>query len=255
MEAAKIIWDCWQNGKKIKQLPKKISPKNRSESYAIQSLYEKFSGKPIFGWKIAATSLDGQKHIGVSGPLVGRILHDRVFSPNEKLNFGGNKMAVAEPEFAFRMGTTLEPKNTKYTIEEVMNSVDTLHPSIEIPDSRFENFALVGENQLIADNACAHEFVIGPAMSKKWKLIDLSKHIVKISVLNGMTNEGVGSNVLGDPKIALTWLVNELSQNNITLFKGMIVSTGTCAKPIKIQKGDKITVDYGFLGTLSTSFN
>jgi 2-keto-4-pentenoate hydratase len=161
MEAAKIIWDCWQNGKKIKQLPKKISPKNRSESYAIQSLYEKFSGKPIFGWKIAATSLDGQKHIGVSGPLVGRILHDRVFSPNEKLNFGGNKMAVAEPEFAFRMGTTLEPKNTKYTIEEVMNSVDTLHPSIEIPDSRFENFAFAGENQLIADNACAHEFVIG----------------------------------------------------------------------------------------------
>ena len=110
MDAAKLIWDCWQNGKKIKQLPKKISPNNRSESYAIQSLYEKFSGDQNLSVG-TPTSLDGQKHIGVSGPLVGRILHDRVFSPNAKLNFGGNKMAVAEPEFAFKMGSALGPLN------------------------------------------------------------------------------------------------------------------------------------------------
>jgi 2-keto-4-pentenoate hydratase len=37
-----------------------------------------------------------------------------------------------------------------------MDAVHTLHSAIEVPDSRFEDFALVGAEQLIADNACAH---------------------------------------------------------------------------------------------------
>ena len=36
-------------------------------------------------------------------------------------------------------------------------------------------------------------------------------------------HQGIGSKVLGDPKIALTWLVNELSQNNILLEKELII--------------------------------
>jgi len=255
MDAAKLIWDCWQNGNKIKQLPDNMSPKTRAEAYRIQACYESYSPAPILGWKIAATSLEGQKHIGVSGPLVGRILQERVFTPIEKLNFGKNKMAVAEPEFAFKMGKTLKPRYAQYNMEEVLHAVDTLHPSIEIPDSRFDNFSTVGELQLIADNACAHEFVIGPSMDDKWKMLDISKHIVTISTSNQDYNKGIGSNVLGDPRVALTWLVNELSKNNISLLEGMIVSTGTCAKPIEIKEGDTITVNYGILGMMSFTFN
>jgi len=136
-----------------------------------------------------------------------------------------------------------------------MHAVDTLHPSIEIPDSRFDNFSTVGELKLIADNACAHEFVIGPSMHDKWKMLDISKHIVTISTSNKHYNKGIGSNVLGDPRVALTWLVNELSKNNISLLEGMIVSTGTCAKPIAIKEGDTVTVNYGILGNMSFTFN
>ena len=255
MDAAKLIWDCWQNGEKIENFPDHISPKTRKEAYEIQKYYEKLSNFGIVGWKIAATSIEGQNHIGVSGPLAGRILKERVFTPKDKLNFEGNKMAVAEPEFAFKMGKTFKPRKSDYNLEEVMQAVETLHPSIEIPDSRFKNFSLVGELQLIADNACAHQFVIGPSMPDKWKALDISKHIVTISTSNNCCHKGIGSNVLGDPRIALTWLVNELSKNNITLFAGMIVSTGTCAKPIEIKEGDTVTVDYGILGKMSVTFN
>ena len=104
----------------------------------------------------------------------------------------------------------------------------------------FKNFSSIGEFNLIADNACAHQFVIAPPNQNNWRMIDLSKHKVVISNSNNVHHQGVGSNVLGDPRIALTWLVNELSKNNITLDKGMIVSTGTCAKPIPIKIGDTI---------------
>ena len=80
--AAELIWECWLNGTFLDQLPIKLRPKTRAEGYKIQSYLEKFSGRPLFGWKIAATSLSGQNHIGVSGPLAGRIFKERVFSLN-----------------------------------------------------------------------------------------------------------------------------------------------------------------------------
>lgn len=254
-QAAKLLWDCWQNGTTIERLPDGLRPLSREQGYAIQAHFETLSGQPLFGWKIAATSSAGQNHIGVSGPLAGRLLHERVFQPDTTLCFGHNRMAVAEPEFAFRMGETLKPRGAGYSQAEVMAAVASLHPAIEFPDSRFDDFARAGEAQLIADNACAHEFVIGPEMSDLWRTLDLSEHEVSISVLNGKTNDGLGANVLGDPRIALTWLANELSGNDICLNAGATVTTGTCATPIAIQAGDTVVADYGVLGQLQVSLS
>ena len=250
MEAAKLIWNCWENGKKIETLPNKIMPYSRNEAYKIQEQIEVFSKNTILGWKIAATSKDGQNHIGVSGPLAGRIFKDKTKIPGSHLILGCNHMAVAEPEFAFKIGTSIKPNKSYYKVKEVMELVKTLHLAIEFPDSRFNNFSSVGELSLIADNACADQFVISKPVELDWKDIDFSNH--KVSISNSkFSYKGIGSNVLGDPRIALTWLVNELSQNNIFLEKDMIVSTGTCSKPIPVVKGDIVTANFGELGEIS----
>jgi 2-keto-4-pentenoate hydratase len=54
--------------------------------------------------------------------------------------------------------------------------------------------------------------------------------------------------VLGDPREALTWLVNELSALNIPLGAGQIVTTGTCLSPLPIEPGDHVIADFGALG-------
>ena len=79
-------------------------------------------------------------------------IKDKVFQPNDEIDFGNNKMAVAEPEFAFKIGKTLEPKKLEYYLEEVMEAVDTLHLSIELPDSRFKNFSSMPNGQGQANN-------------------------------------------------------------------------------------------------------
>jgi 2-keto-4-pentenoate hydratase len=68
MKAARLIWDSWESGNKINDFPRNISPKSRKEAYEIQKNLEYYSNMSVIGWKIAATSLEGQKHIGVSGP-------------------------------------------------------------------------------------------------------------------------------------------------------------------------------------------
>jgi len=61
--------------------------------------------------------------------------------------------------------------------------------------------------------------------------------------------------VLGDPRVALTWCVNELRALGITLRQGEVVTTGTCHPPLPIQAGDFLTADFGVLGEVSVGFN
>jgi 2-keto-4-pentenoate hydratase len=248
--ASDFLWRLWSEGRRTDELPPELRPQTRAEGYAIQALVEGRSSKPLFGWKIAATSKAGQAHINVDGPLAGRLLAEKAFSSDAALPFGANHMRVAEAEFAFRMARDLLPRREHYRTDEVTAAVAALHPAIEIPDSRYDDFTKVGAAQLIADNGCAHLFVLGEAADESWREINLVAHPVR--ALNGaVTHDGNGGRVLGDPLIALTWLVNELSGLGITLHAGEVVTTGTCVTPLPIAAGDEVKVDFGALGRVS----
>jgi 2-keto-4-pentenoate hydratase len=252
--ASDTLWDAWRRGECIAALPDDCRPRTREDGYVIQSRLEQRSAFPLAGWKIAATSKAGQAHIAVDGPLAGRLLAERVFESGSRLAFGCNHMRVAEAEFAFRMALDVAPRATPYTVDEVLARVASLHPAIEIPDSRYADFTIVGAAQLVADNACAHQFVLGPPAPESWRSIDLAAHRALGSVAGQLEREGIGANVLGDPREALTWLVNELSSLGLTLRGGQVVTTGTCLVPLPIAPGDRVTCDFGVLGSVSVSF-
>ena len=165
----------------------------------------------------------------------------------------GNEMRVAEPEFAFRMRVDLPPRGAPYMVDDVLNAVATLHPAIEIPDSRFAECVKAGEAQIIADNACAHLFVLGAPTEANWRALDLVEEKPEI-ILRGRQYVGHGRNVLGDPRIALTWLANELRELGLTLRAGEVVTTGTCHPPLPIQSGDQVAADFGLIGKVSVGF-
>ncbi len=249
--ASDLLYRHWQDQTRLDTLPQDLRPLDRAEGYRVQACIMDYTRQPLFGWKIAATSVAGQAHINVDGPLAGRLLAERVIADGGDCPLGNNLMRVAEMEFAFRMGSDMPPRETPYSQDEVMACVATLHPAIEIPDSRFNDFTAVGLAQLVADNACAHRFVLGPATDAAWRGIDLSAHGVCALLGGDVAGEGTGANVLGDPRIALTWLVNELSAHGLTLQAGEVVTTGTCVKPVEIRAGDRITGDFGVLGRVS----
>lgn len=250
-EAADLLWTCWTNGRRIAQLPEGVRPGTRAEGYAIQAQLEARSPHPLFGWKIAATSKAGQAHIAVDGPMAGRLLAERVVGDGGEVPFSPHShMRVAEAEFAFRMGRDLPPLSRPYAVAEVMGAVASLHPAIEIPDSRYDDYTLVGAAQLIADNACAHHFVLGAAALTDWRALDLAAQTL-VARVGSHVREGVGANVLGDPRVALTWVVNELSAHGLTLRAGEVVTTGTCVTPPPIDAGGHIEMDFGTLGCVT----
>jgi 2-keto-4-pentenoate hydratase len=252
--SSELLLRNWREGTVIDALPAPLRPADRAEGYAIQALLEHAGIGDLRGWKIAATSTAGQRHIGVDGPLAGRLLASMVHRDGATIALGANRMRVAEPEFAFRMGHDLPPRAQPWSVDEVMARVAALHLAIEVPDSRFADFASAGAAQLVADNACADQFVLGPEAPPAWRDLDLAAHVVIGRVGDRAPREGRGANVLGDPRIALAWLANELSRHGMVLAAGQFVTTGTCMQPLEIGPGDDVLADFGSLGRVSLRF-
>src|SRR5258706_10587528 len=233
-DAATTLWRQRQQRTRIGGLPDACRPADRTEGYAVQSEVVNISQQRIAGWKIAATSPAGQKHIGVDGPLAGPLLSNRVLPPGAIVPLDGNIMKVVEAEFCFRLGDSLPPRGKPYSTEEVMAAVDALHPAIEVPDSRYNAFASVGAPQLIADTACSCWFVLGPEATTDWRPRDLVTHSVTVYKGGAAAGTGSGANVLGTPRVRVPWIPNELTTFGNRLMAGQIVTTGTCVVPIAI---------------------
>lgn len=280
--AARLLWQHWQAGTALDALPSGLRPSSRAEGHAIQAQLPQVAGHAVVGWKIAATSAAGQAHIGVGGPLAGRMLAGELDREGAAVSLHGNRMRVAEPEFGFCMGVDLPPRAEPYTRAQVLDAVATLQPLFEVPNSRFADFAHAGEAQLQADNACSGRFVAGAppgsttgrshvdtspfgggggsvpsggAPNIDWRALDLRTLKVHARVLDAqgcrLERSGDGSAVLGDPRDALTWLANELRALGITLRAGDLISTGTCMVPLEVRPGDTVHADFGVLGSLT----
>lgn len=252
--AAQTIWRHWNEATRMDALPADCRPANRSEAYAIQAELERISGQSRRGWKIAATSIAGQNHIGVDGPLAGRLLSNRVLTDGAIVSLDGNLMRVAEAEFTFQFGKSLPKRAEPYPQEEVLAAVESLHCAIEIPDSRYHDFARVGAPHLIADNACASWYLLGEAVSADWRRLNLAEHKLTAYLNGAPVADGIGANALGDPRVALTWLANELNTFADGLLAGEIVTTGTCITPVPISPSDRLRVDFGALGKIEAFF-
>ena len=253
-QAADFLWRTRIEQRRIESMPDHLRPRSLAEGYAIQDAMVASAAQPVSGWKIAATSKAGQAHIGVTEPLAGRLFENFILEDGAHLPAAPLHMKVMEAEFAFRMARDLLPRPSAYEQVEVCDAVAALHLAIEVPDARFERFAEIGPAQIAADDAFASWFLFGQQVLD-WRSLDLAAQRVR-AVTNGkVAAEGSGANVLGDPRIALTWLANHLAQRGIGLKAGDIVTTGTCITPPTIAPGDRVVAEFAGLGQVTVAFN
>ena len=254
LSAARRLADSWSAGTHIDDLPAECRPASRAEGYAIQSLWPGVLGQAVAGWKIAATSVAGQQHIAVSGPIAGPVFAHRVREDGAEIALDANRMRVAECEIVFRFGRSLEPRASGYGRDEVLAAVASLHPGIEVPDSRFRHFERAGEAQLIADCACTNDMVLGAPVAPAPRVRELPALEVRAAVSDGRRAQGLGRNVLGDPVDALVWLVNELGAAGQAIEAGQFVTTGACVAPIPVVPGRQVEADFGWIGRIRAAF-
>jgi len=251
--AAELIRSYWSSGDAMDYIKGDLWPDTADEGYAIQALLAELRGEPVAGWKIAATAIAGRDHINVDRPLAGRLFSSICHSDGAVLPFGRNRMAVAEVEFVFTLGIDLPSRDTPYTEDEVAASIKSLHPGLELPDSRFRDFTLPGTAGLIADNACAANFVLGSATSIEFDPRSLVSHSTALYINDEEVTSGQGSDALDGPLNAMVWIANTLSELGIGLTAGQFVTTGVTGLPSPIKVGDTVVADLGVYGSVSAT--
>ena len=251
--AAELIRSYWSSGDAIDYVKGDLWPDTVEQGYAIQALMARLRGEPVAGWKIAATAIAGRDHINVDRPLAGRLFPSICHSDGAVLPFGRNRMAVAEVEFVFTLGNDLPSRESPYTEDEVAASIKSLHPGLELPDSRFRDFTLPGTAGLIADNACAANFILGEATSVEFDPRTLAEHPTALFINEEEVTSGQGRDALDGPLNAMVWIANTLSELGIGLTAGQFVTTGVTGMPSSIKLGDTVKADLGVYGSVSAT--
>lgn len=258
IKAANILYKSRINLNKIEKLPTESTPKNIDEAYSIQdqlvNLYLAANKETlVIGKKIGCTNKAAQNQLNVNEPFFGNILSDNFSQSDCTIKSSNFFSPFIEPEFSFKIKKELDFSKAPHSIETVYDSIDSIMPSIEIVDSRYNDWTKIGINNLIADNAVHAHWIYGEEINNLG-LFDLTNHFVKLYINDKMVVEGNSSNVLGNPINSLRWLLNTLAKKQKNLPINSYVSTGTCTPAIPIQKNNKICADFGKLGKINFKY-
>jgi len=252
-DAARSIWEAWTTEHPLPAIAQEARPADVEQGYAIQRELDELAGAPA-GWKIAATSKAGQAHIGADGPLIGRLYEFQRQRSGSTLSAQAMRMRSVEPEFAFIFGESLEAGSAQLSSDDVLGAVASLVLAIEVPDSRFVDFSSVGIASLVADAMCGGHFLLGPQIAD-WRRLDLAAQEARLLVGGEERSAGRGANVMGDPRDALVWMANEVTDHGWSLNAGDVVLTGAAAPPMPIVPGDAVLAEFDGLGNVEVAFS
>jgi 2-keto-4-pentenoate hydratase len=252
--AAEILLRARTEHLAIQSLPPDVRPRNLLDAYQIQGrLVGMIEDYPI-GWKVGATSETAQRHLRVPGPFCGRMFDktrkrsEAKFPRAQFLSF-----CLIEPEFAFRLGSALMPRKAAYGRDEVSAAIASVHPAIEVVDSRYADWLTVGTPSIVADNAAHGAFVYGRGITD-WQSLDLRSQQVQLYRNGQVVARGFGQAALGDPLNVVVWLANHLSQREERMPAGSFISTGIVTDISYAEAGDEFMAEFGPLGRASVSF-
>jgi 2-keto-4-pentenoate hydratase len=259
--SADLLAQARINHERLPELPTAVRPKTPEEAYVVQDgLIERLLahyGGSMIGHKIACTNVTAQRQLNVDAPFAGRLLSafffEGSFEKPARVEAAKFFMRVVEAEFAFEMARDLPPTAAPRSRQEIADAVKGVLPGIEIVDSRFDDWTTIGAASLIADNACNAAWVKGRLLTD-WQSIDLAAQAVRVTVNGKLLREGSGGNVLGHPLNALEWLVNNLSARGLGLKAGQYITTGVTTEVYMAERGDRITADFGPVGSVDLDF-
>jgi 2-keto-4-pentenoate hydratase len=241
----------------IDSLPADAMPADLSEAYAIQDAFVeeilKQSGGRRIGYKAGATAPAPQELLKLDGPFYGVLLSALTSESGVNIPASACHQRVLEVEFAFRMAEDLPPAAAPYDPDGVRAAVGSALLAIEVVDFRLSGGFQAGGLQLIADNGAHGHWVTGREFADL-DAVDWEDFEVSLKIDDAVVQSGNSATVMGNPLHSLTWLANTLCQAGKGLQGGDLVTTGSCTAPHPAQAGDRVTAEFGALGTVDLTF-
>ena len=238
--AAALLVAARRDHAQLDALPEDLRPPGAAAAYAIQNAHVAAIGARPAGWKVGATNAAAQAMLDWPEPFYGRLFAAETYESPATVEGSAFFRPGVEVEFAFRLARDLPASGAPWDREGVAAAVATVHPAIEIVDSRFSGGLRAGGLALIADNGAHGAFVSGPGIAD-WRERDLAALRTELRMNGKRVSEGSGANVR--------------AAQGSGLAAGDIITTGsTCAQLGFPEAGDEAEARFAGLGTVSVRF-
>ena len=214
---------------------------------AVTNLREK-RGEEVIGYKIGCVSKDTQRKMGFTKPAWGRLWKNELYLDGvtlDKRNFANPAM---EAEFGIVLNRDLTPELVN--LDYILNSIETIHPIIEIHNLVFNGDPPFGA-ELLANNAIHAGVVMGkPTKANiKSEITDL-KLIFDNEIIDTWSDKKWPHDMLSE----VEWFVKEQDKIGNILKKGNLILTGAYGLPIPINDKKLIQVTSSLFGNVSAVF-
>ncbi|GJD48987.1 2-keto-4-pentenoate hydratase [Methylobacterium crusticola] len=239
--AAAALLAARRTGARLAALPEPGRPATEAEAYAVQDAVARQLG-PVVAWKVGAPS-------ATAAPARAPLHADTVFTTGT-LPAAMFHVIGAEAEIGYRLARDLPPGNGPYDREAVLAAVASMHPMIEIADTRFATFGTADPFSQRADQQNHGALVIGPALAD-WRGLDPVRLPVRLAVDGRVLHDTVGGNSAVDPVRLLVWLANEGARSLGGLKAGQVVTTGSCTGTDFVTAPARIEAEFPGLGRLA----
>ena len=230
---------------KLADLPDALKPADRAGSYAIQAKVAAGFG-PIGGWKVSPFA-------GDAPPMCGALPASGITASPAALTPGPHALRGIEAEVCVRMGRDLPPRATPYTREEVVAAIASMHPAIEVLDSRFVEPNAVHILTNIADTQAHGGFVYGPPVAD-WQKIDLLTESVQ-QLVDGALDASRTGHPGGDLIGQVVWLANVGSVWAGGLKAGQFVTCGSWSGANRVGPTARVQVKFAHVGDVAVDFS
>ena len=257
--AAKILFNHRQNKTGLKNLPNKLIPKSKIDSYKIQKelkiLYLSLKNNICIGKKVGCTNKAAQDQLNVHDPFYGNLFSNYSNYSGCNLKSKNFFQPFVEPEISLILKNDININKAPFTIENANDLFSGILPSIEIIDFRFgNNIKNVGIENLIANNGASEYWIKGLNIFSLDE-INLNNQVIKLYIEDKLIEEGNTNAVLGNPINSGIWVINILAKLGEPMLKGQFISTGTCTKAVRLKSKTKIVADFGKIGKVEIKYN
>lgn len=252
--AGEWLYLAHQRREPFAPLPADLAPRDIAEAYAIQGEYVGMRGRElgaVAGYKIALTTPQMRRMVGLSEPVAGDILEKTVLHGPVRMRAAEYVRLLVEFEIALELGEDLPAVGAPFTRESVAPAVKSVLPALELADDRNADYALLPSHplMLIADNAWNEGVVLGEPV-RDWRRIDLAD-VRGVALVDGTpVGEGCGRDVMGHPLEALAWIANHLAARGLGLWRSDVVITGSLVATRFAKPGEQVRFEVGPLGSV-----
>lgn len=253
-QAAKHLFDAHERRERFMPLPAEIAPRTPDEAYAIQDAFVALRARKlgaIAGYKIALTSAEMRRFVGVEAPQAGMVFGSLVRRSPARIRAADYVRLIVEFEVAVEIGEDLPAADRPFSRDRVEKAVGAVMAGMEIADDRDADYKQLARHplHLIADNSWNEGAVLG-APIKDWRAIDLGA-VRGVATINGINvGEGCGADCMGHPLDALAWLADHLASIGRGLLRGHVVITGSIITSKFVKAGDLVRFDLERFGSV-----